>query len=106
MEKLIPLLYFFAGGFTVIAYLLWPKEEKKVEKKDRSWSKISSLDYHLDVDHTFSKEMTGQQMAYAMAEVMKIKIEKEKLGLDQIVIDAGSYSINCSTVIRFIHRDK
>ena len=109
MNEVNNLIYYFAGIISGVLLVFLVSKEKlkpKISKAHKTWQKIENFEYSLDVDHTLKSPATIQQLAFIMAEVMKLKIEKEPGLFKEITVKPGAYSIHVNTRARFILREE
>ena len=98
---------FFSGGLCLLLFIMTNgKKIKDILPKPKSeWSKIDLLEFTMDTDHDFKQKVTGQELVFILAQLMKDEIEAYPKGLEKLEIDPGDYTIHVSTRARFIKRN-
>jgi len=97
--------YFIAGILTTLIVLLMiTKKEKILQKRKTNWSKLSKVEYKIDFDYKFEHEICAHDVLLVINEALGKKIQEGCENFKNTNIDAGEYSVDAITTVRFVHR--
>lgn len=105
MTLVLGLCYFLAGVFACFGGLLvWSRGSAPPPPKvPRKWSSISRLAWEFKFDFDFTEAMSGTDIAIAMTETMRRKVERD--GLPDFEVRPGNYSVHFDISANFVKRD-
>lgn len=98
-------MYFLAGVISTLMFLSLMGDKKvKVLSPKKTWTKLSKIEYSVNFDHIFNNKINAQDVLLVINNLIEQKIHTQCKNFQKTDIEAGEYSVDAVTTVRFTHR--